>query len=342
MARDCARACHPIVTATACDHYARARAARCAPNDASAASTREREPTATRDDVVVGALYGRVARDESGRARRVEIVMAVEGAAIAASDGTTRADAALALERDAAARRTRDDVRPLGWYRVVDDRDEANEEDLAIGDAFARDVMARATRDGDDGEAAAAAVFALVSARGGAGDAPGVRWYERGSDGLREETFTVEMLEAERIVVDEVAKIAPEGRDSRSARFASSLESAATATTALRDRLAVVLEYLRAVKDGRAVLDRDVLLEVAKAMVVLRTSSSEALREDFADEYENTLVLNYLAAMTKTTDGLSEAIDKFHIVHGDHSLVTATRFHTRGRGMPPTPGHDLI
>ena len=152
-------------------------------------------------------------------------------------------------------------------------------------------------------------------------DAPGVRWYERGSDGLREETFTVEMLEAERIVVDEVAKIAPEGRDSRSARFASSLESAATATTALRDRLAVVLEYLRAVKDGRAVLDRDVLREVAKAMVVLRTSSSEALREDFADEYENTLVLNYLAAMTKTTDGLSEAIDKFHIVHGDHSLV---------------------
>jgi COP9 signalosome complex subunit 6 len=150
------------------------------------------------------------------------------------------------------------------------------------------------------------------------------------------------MLEAERIVVDEVAKIAPEGRDSRSARFASSLESAATATTALRDRLAVVLEYLRAVKDGRAVLDRDVLREVAKAMVVLRTSSSEALREDFADEYENTLVLNYLAAMTKTTDGLSEAIDKFHIVHGDHSLVTATRFHTRGRGMPPTPGHDLI
>ena len=279
MARDVARACHPIVTATACDHYARSLRA---PNDASAASTREREPTATRDDVVVGALYGRVARDERGRARRVEIVMAVEGAAIAASDGTTRADAALALERDAAARRTRDDVRALGWYRVVDDRDEANEEDLAIGDAFARDVMARATRDGDDGEAAAAAVFALVSARGGAGDAPGVRWYERGSDGLREETFTVEMLEAERIVVDEVAKIAPEGRDSRSARFASSLESAATATTALRDRLAVVLEYLRAVKDGRAVLDRDVLREVAKAMVVLRTSSSEALREDFA------------------------------------------------------------
>ena len=282
-------------------------------------------------------------RDGDGIARRVEIAIAVEGAARAASDGTARADAALALERDAAVRRTRDDLRPLGWYRVVDDRDEANEEDLAIGDAFARDVMARAIGEWGDGEEAAAApVFALVSARGGEGDALGVRWYERASDGLREETFVVEMLEAERIVAEEVAKIAPEGRDSRSARFASSLESAATATTALRDRLAVVLEYLRAVKDGRAVLDRDVLREVAKAMVVLRTSSSEALREDFADEYENTLVLNYLAAMTKTTDGLSEAIDKFHIVHGDHSLAAATRFHARGRGMPPTPGHDLI
>jgi hypothetical protein len=62
------------------------------------------------------------------------------------------------------------------------------------------------------------------------------------------------------------------------------------------------------------------------------------LREDFAHEYENTLMLNYLAAMTKTTHGLSETIDKFHIVHGDQFSHAATRFHARGRGPPPTSG----
>lgn len=39
------------------------------------------------------------------------------------------------------------------------------------------------------------------------------------------------------------------------------------------------------------------------------------------DEYENIFVLNYFIAMTKTTDGLSEVIDKFYIVYGDYFLV---------------------
>lgn len=138
-----------------------------------------------------------------------------------------------------------------------------------IGDVFVWDVMVWVMWDGDDGEVVVVVVFVLVSARGGADDASGVRWYERGSDGLREEMFMVEMFEVECIVVDEVVKIVLEGWDLWSVWFVLSLELAATATTALRDRLVVVFEYFCVVKDGRVVFDCDVLCEVVKVMVVL-------------------------------------------------------------------------
>ena len=64
-------------------------------------------------------------------------------------------------------------------------------------------------------------------------------------------------------------------------------------------------------------MDLDVLREVAGAIDALRASSSEAAAESFADEFRDTLALNYLAAATKVTNGLNEFIDKHNLVSGN-------------------------
>ena len=123
----------------------------------------------------------------------------------------------------------------------------------------------------------------------------------------------METSESERIVVHEVANIAPEGGESRRGGFGASLESAAAATRALRDRLAIVSAHLRAMKAGEVEMDLDVLREVAGAIDALRTTRA-GCGGGFADEFRDTLALNYLAAATKVTNGLNEFIDKHNLV----------------------------
>ena len=163
------------------------------------------------------------------------------------------------------------------------------------------------------------------------------KWYERvGAESTSAGTspdrferceYVVETFEAERIAVDEVSKIVPGSRDSHSARFGATLESAASATAALRDRLATIRGYLNDVKRGASPCDYGLLREIAGAMKVLRANARDEFRTSFADEYEDTLALDYLASATKTTNELNEFIDKFQVVLSEQSANT--RFQTR-------------
>ena len=105
------------------------------------------------------------------------------------------------------------------------------------------------------------------------------------------------------------------------------MESAASATGALRDRLATVRDYLDNVKRGLVPCDYDLLRKIAGAMKTLRVNTRDEFGTSFADEYEDTLALNYLASLTKTTNELNEFIDKFQVVLSEQSANT--RFQSR-------------
>ena len=343
------RRSHPLVTMIACDHVARARRERRSNEgaramDADAIDAIDDDGDATRAtasdaraiDAVVGVIYGVFSSDGG-----VECVTCAETRAVRDDErgGGWMFDWDAVARRDALAAQTRDDLRVVGWYRAIEGECDAcgDAEDARAHDALTTWVANAPDGNGDGGTGQDGLAFLAVRV-GEEGDA-GVTtttWYEREGDGFVEREHAMETSESERIVVHEVANIAPEGGESHAGRFGASLESAAAATRALRDRLAIVSAHLRAMKAGEVEMDLDVLREVAGAIDALRASSSEAAAESFADEFRDTLALNYLAAATKVTNGLNEFIDKHNVVSGNDDgfggFGAGGRFHSR-RGV---------
>ena len=335
------RRAHPLVTMMACDGVARARRERRANEGARAMmmdgnvendAARGAPSASTPPPLSVGLVYG-VSSADGG----VECVTCAEARAIPDERGGWMFDWDAVERRDALAAQTREDLRVVGWYRAIEGRDDDDDGTCGEADARAHEALVTwvaTTGNGDRGTGRDSLAFLAVRV-GEEGDerATTTTWYEREDGTFVEREHAMETSESERIVVHEVANIAPEGGESHAARFGASVESAAAATRALRDRLAIVLTHLRAMKAGDVPMDLDVLREVAGAIDALRASSSEAVGESFADEFRDTLALNYLATATKLTNGLNEVIDKFHVVSGNDGGLggggAGGRFHSR-------------
>jgi len=307
------RTMHPLVTVTICDHYARNARAWTSGTDADAATA-------------LGVVFG------ARRLGSIDAVCALECARTTAGNEHTSSstpisevnafDFELAKKRVGLYAQTRQELEVVGYYRASRSGAIAPDDDDALSDGFVKHGLASDP-------------VVIVVRCGGKDEAVEATWYERvgASGGSRSGSFerrdyVVETFEAERIAVDEVAKIVPESRDSHSARFAATLESAASATSALRERLACALAYLNDVKRGEVPCDHAVLRQIAGAMKTLRASAREEFRENFTNEYEDTLAINYLATLTKTTAGLNEFIEKFQIVLSEQA--SSARFsHSR-------------
>lgn len=318
------RRCHPLAVAVACDHYFRLTLARNARASARSGGNDDADAERRASDslVALGALYGSRGADVS----EVSIELAVELEAVAGSDGAVSVDRTFATEAETRRRRTRGETTLVGFYRVVDDRSCASEEDASVFDelcAWAREL---------EGVEEEGLVFLLARAGDEDAEGPRARWYARTIDGFAEQEYAMETRESERIVVDALANIAPEGEgETHSGRFVLSLDAAAAATSALRDRLAVTLEYLDGVRSGTLKVDHDILREIAAVMDILASGSNDAIRHSFDEEQEDVLAVNYLASVTKATDGLNELVDKFHIVHVDRTGDRGPRFFSRAR-----------
>ena len=86
----------------------------------------------------------------------------------------------------------------------------------------------------------------------------------------------------------------------------------------MNDRISVLLDYLRGVESG-TIPDPDYgLLRQVDALVrrlpLLQTGQSRGLPGEFESEYDNAVMLAYLAALTKTARAVRVATDKSLLV----------------------------
>ena len=342
---------HPLALAQMLDHFLRLRLNATAMGkesegrDAGGVTDSETnidlmDEDASTEACAIGALFG-VENGDGGSVRDVLCAVELVGRRDRATGTVTIEDehGKLALAR---ARRTRSECSIVGFYRASMNDGSVEDGDLEMFDLLAAKVRDWERETGDQGDGVANDASALVKcgAGGDASEPPKMKWYERTSDGFVEREFSMETGESERIVVDALANISLEEEDaSHSATSVKSLESAAEATRALRDRLRTTLGYLSAVRNGDAAIDFDVLRSLVSVMNDLRASSSDSVRDTFVDEYEDVLLVNYLASLTKAVDNLNELVDKYHFAHGDHGGVQhaerggerSGRFHARDR-----------
>jgi len=84
-------------------------------------------------------------------------------------------------------------------------------------------------------------------------------------------------------------------------------------------RIKLLLSYLEAVKNGKAPRDQSILRRVASLCNQLPAIDTQSFKQDFLNEYNDALLITYLASITKGTNTTNELIDKFNSTYDRHS-----------------------
>lgn len=128
--------------------------------------------------------------------------------------------------------------------------------------------------------------------------------------------YTIETLDAERIAVDHVAHTQSGLETSTVVPHLSGLHNA---IKMLHSRIRIILTFLEATKKGQIPKDPALLRQIASLCNLLPAIESPDLKNDFFVEYNDTLLITYLATITKGTNSINELIDKFNVAYDKHS-----------------------
>jgi len=139
-----------------------------------------------------------------------------------------------------------------------------------------------------------------------------------------EVAYTLVTEEAERIGVDHVARLSNAGSSSTS-QVSEYMQVQKSAVKMLHSRINIILEYVKAVKNGEVEVNHEILrdcMSLCQRLPVLNTKSFE---ENFFDQYNDITLMTYLAAITKGCNISNELISKFNLVYDRHGAGRRTR-----------------
>ncbi|KAK5810664.1 COP9 signalosome complex subunit 6a-like [Gossypium arboreum] len=131
-------------------------------------------------------------------------------------------------------------------------------------------------------------------------------------------SYTIETVEAERISVDHVAHLKPSG-GSAATQLAAQLTGIHSAIKMLNSRIRVVHQYLVGMQKGDIPCESSLLRQVSSLLRRLPAIESEKFQDDFLMEYNDTLLITYLAMFTNCSSTMNELVDKFNTAYDRHS-----------------------
>ncbi|XP_009613025.1 COP9 signalosome complex subunit 6a [Nicotiana tabacum] len=132
-------------------------------------------------------------------------------------------------------------------------------------------------------------------------------------------SYTIETVEAERISVDHVAHLKPSDGGSAATQLAAHLTGTHSAIKMLNSRIRVLQHYLLSMQKGEIPCENSLLRQVSSLLRRLPTIESERFRDDFLMEYNDTLLVSYLAMFTNCSSTMNELVDKFNTAYERHS-----------------------
>ena len=127
--------------------------------------------------------------------------------------------------------------------------------------------------------------------------------------------YTIETVEAERISVDHVAHLKPSDGGSAATQLAAHLTGIHSAIKMLNSRVRVIQQYLGAMQKGDMPLDNSLLRQVSSLVRRLPAMESEKFQDDFLTEYNDTLLMTYLAMFTNCSSTMNELVEKFNTTY---------------------------
>ncbi len=301
-------ALHPLAIVTICDHCTRVKVG----GSQQAADSR-----------ILGILFG----VQDGL--QVSITDAFELQYETAADGSVKIPAAYVNEKKELFGAVNQGAEVMGWYSVGDN--------IEPGDLDIHRAM------GEWNESPFFLLLSPAASAGGAGAGSAkdgelpVRLFESELHMVEEVPtslfvsvpFQLAAAEAERISVEHVVKAAPmEGASSVDLH----VDGVKTALQALVVRVKTVLRLLEAMKNGQIPPDYRLLRQIGTLCDSLPAGGrgSADFEEAFLGEYNDSLVVTYLASISKLSCLSNEVVDKFTAAFGDST--------TGGRGASSVGG----
>ncbi|GAA5798105.1 COP9 signalosome subunit 6 [Helicostylum pulchrum] len=152
-------------------------------------------------------------------------------------------------------------------------------------------------------------------------------------------TYKVETGEAECIAVDHVAKPSSSSHDTGLGNtLIAHLTTQRNAIAMLNSRIQFLQQYLQDTKSGVVPVDHDIIRQISSLCRRSPVLEKKAFDEQFSTEYNDVLLVAYLASITKGLNTVNDLVDKFNLVNGGNGTnqnkpISVTR---KGRRINPS------
>jgi len=110
-------------------------------------------------------------------------------------------------------------------------------------------------------------------------------------------TYNIITEESERVAVDHVAHLS--SQSSSESNLSLHLQPVSKSVQMLDQRIAIIQAYLEAVKQGELPKNREILRRISCLCNALPIADNPQFEQDFGKEYNDTMLITYLAALTK-------------------------------------------
>ncbi|KAK1310947.1 COP9 signalosome complex subunit 6a [Acorus calamus] len=289
---------HPLVIVNISDHHTRIKAQSSSSSNGSSASTSSSSPAPRVFGCVIGVQRGRT----------VEIFNSFE---LLLDPSTNTLDRAFLVTKQELYKKVFPNFYILGWYSTGSD---VQESDMQIH---------RALMDINESP-----VYVLLNPaiNHATKDLP-VTIYESELHVIEgnpllifvKSNYIIETVEAERISVDHVAHLKPSDGGSAATQLAAHLTGIHSAIKMLNSRIRVVQQYLLAMQRGEIPYENSLLRQVSSLLRRLPAIESEKFQDDFLMEFNDTLLITYLAMFTNCSSTMNELVDKITVLYDKQS-----------------------
>jgi len=130
-------------------------------------------------------------------------------------------------------------------------------------------------------------------------------------------TYKIETTDAERIAVDHVAHAGSSSEEG--SKLTAHLYTMHNAIKMLNMRIKLIVTFLGAQKSQELPVDFTLLRRINALTHLLPAIDGDNFRQDFLNEYNDTLLSTYLASITKASNAINELVEKFNITYDRHT-----------------------
>lgn len=127
--------------------------------------------------------------------------------------------------------------------------------------------------------------------------------------------YHIETSEAERIGVNQVAKILPSGKSSGSDQLTAHYQSMHAAVKMLINRIAALHQLVSQMQAGSIPYDHQLVREATALISRLPVLDSPQFHDDYLSEYNDTMLTVYMSTVTKGLSSVHDIIERYNTAY---------------------------